>query len=82
MIEEIEKLDKSAIHDLLIESESQGYHYLTKMVSQWESGENRFTRDNEKLICFKENGKVIGIGGINEEPYLRRKDYGRLILLC
>lgn len=78
MIEEIETLDKSAIQELLMESESQGYHYLTKMVSQWESGENRFARGNEKLICFKENEKVIGIGGINEEPYLRRKGYGRL----
>jgi len=41
-------------------------------MSKWESGENRFARENEKLICFKENGKVIGIGGINEESYLRK----------
>ena len=78
MIEEIKELNICEIEDLLEESECQGYHYLTKMISQWQSGYNRFALENEILICYKVNGKIAGIGGINEEPYLKKKDYGRL----
>ncbi|MBD3340546.1 MAG: GNAT family N-acetyltransferase [Candidatus Lokiarchaeota archaeon] len=78
MIEEIKILEEDTIEELIHESENEGYRFLSKMFSQWNSRENQFQKENEKAIIFRENNKVIAIGGINEEPYLKRKDFGRL----
>jgi multimeric flavodoxin WrbA/GNAT superfamily N-acetyltransferase len=78
MIERVTNIEEIDIEELLSESESFGYQYLTKMINQWRTGENRFSKPNELLIVYKNAEKVIGIGGINEEPYLKKRDFGRL----
>ena len=78
LIEKVINLDENEIGEILTESESFGYHYLTKMIDQWKTGQNRFSKSKEQLILYKDGERVVGIGGINEEPYIKESSYGRL----
>ncbi len=65
---------------LILESESkiEGFRFLEKMKTEWASGKNRFNKTGEALYGIFENDKLVGIGGINIDPYLNEQSIGRV----
>jgi len=64
---------------LLAESEAEGFHFIDRVMRQWESGENRFARRGEALLAAATNDDgIAGICGLMLDPYLDQPGVGRL----
>ena len=65
--------------NLIEESKGEGFNFLDKMSSEWKSGKNRFSLPNECLFAaISEDEKLLGIGGLNLDPYLNDLTIGRV----
>lgn len=53
---------------LVSESEREGYRFVRRLVDEYESGVNDFSAYGEALFSVQNNGKLIGIGGVNIQP--------------
>ena len=78
MIEEITDIEKVDLAEILEESKGLGYGMIERLIREWKSGETDFSKENEAYFAFVADGKVVGVGGVNEEPYLKIKEYGRM----
>ncbi|TFF02542.1 GNAT family N-acetyltransferase [Pseudomonas sp. BCA14] len=67
--EEVLALEKEAV--------AEGFRFLTRLVTEWHSGTNRFSAPGECLMAAYSNQQVIGIGGLSVDPYNKR-DTARL----
>jgi GNAT superfamily N-acetyltransferase len=64
--------------DLLIESEASGYQFVRRVVNEWQSGVNRFSRPGEALFAAQTGGRIIGVCGLSIDPYLDNPRIGRI----
>lgn len=69
-------LDRFAV--MLAESEASGYRFLRRVVNEWESGANRFSRPGEALFVSEIEDQLVGICSLNIDPYLDDERVGRL----
>ena len=52
------------------EASSEGYRFLERLATAWESGIIRFDRDGESLLAAYSAGVLAGIGGLTVEPVI------------
>ena len=66
--------------DLLAdEAESNGHYFLKKMQEDWLERRNLFDRPGEALFAvIDEAGMLIGVGGLNVDPYSENSKVGRV----
>ncbi|KPU56114.1 GNAT family N-acetyltransferase [Bacillus wiedmannii] len=77
-IQQIEDLMKYE-HDYLVqESKEEGFNFLIKLISEYENKINIFNKTGECLYGIFQGEKLIGIGGLNEDPYTENNKIGRL----
>ncbi|MES5866250.1 GNAT family N-acetyltransferase [Bacillus cereus group sp. RP32] len=77
-IQQIEDLMKYE-HDYLVqESKEEGFNFLIKLISEYENKINIFNKTGECLYGIFQGEKLIGIGGLNEDPYSENNKNGRL----
>ena len=58
--------DISDLEPLLRASSSEGYRHVTRLVTDYQSGANRFDRRGEVLLVARaEDGTVLGVCGLN-----------------
>jgi GNAT superfamily N-acetyltransferase len=74
----IENLPIDELLQLLEESKRMGFRFVEQLIAEWESGDNRFDKDGEALFIAREDKKVVGICGINIDPYLNNPQVGRV----
>jgi N-acetylglutamate synthase-like GNAT family acetyltransferase len=60
------------------EAVSQGFGMISRLRSEWEGGVNRFDLGGEILLGTFCNEQLIGIGGLNRDPYVGDPRVGRL----
>ncbi|MGE6598261.1 GNAT family N-acetyltransferase [Bacillus proteolyticus] len=66
-------------HDYLVqESKDEGFNFLIKLISEYENKINTFNKTGECLYGIFQGGRLIGIGGINENLYTEDNKIGRL----
>jgi ribosomal protein S18 acetylase RimI-like enzyme len=71
-------LPSDQVSPLLIASEAEGFRFLRRVVSEWESGANRFTGKGEALLgCFVDH-RLVAICGLMRDPYQGEAAVGRL----
>jgi len=74
---------------LIEESEREGFRFLTKLSANWQAGKNRFDQKGEclfgafsdlssNLSSDSEKDSLLGIGGLNQDPYLADPAVGRV----
>lgn len=63
---------------LVAESEREGWDFIRRLVQEWESGTNRFARPGEALFGVRMDGRVVGVCGLNIDPYLTDSSIGRI----
>jgi GNAT superfamily N-acetyltransferase len=64
---------------LVAEAVQDGHHFLTKMKEEWVNGKNRFGKDREVLLSVaSESGDLVGVGGLNIDPYVADPSVGRV----
>jgi len=66
------------IAHLVAASEAEGYRFLRRLVDEWQSGANRFSRPGEALFAAVVGGQITGVCGLNKDPYLAEERAGRV----
>ena len=63
---------------LLADSERAGQRFVRRLADDWASGANRFDRPGERLLGAWREGALVGVGGLNVDPYAGRDGVGRV----
>jgi GNAT superfamily N-acetyltransferase len=61
--------DVDGLAALVQEATSDGYEFLIRLVQDWNDGTNRFSRPGECLQSAWMEGTLVGVGGLNVDPY-------------
>ncbi len=77
-IERIASLPIDRLSALLTEADASGFHALCRLQSEWQSGVNRFDKRGEALFIATDDRRVVGVCGLNREPYLSDPMVGRI----
>jgi GNAT superfamily N-acetyltransferase len=64
--------------ELVAESERDGWRHVRRLVEEWESGANRFDGPGEALFAARVGGRVVGVCGLNADPYAAEERVGRV----
>jgi GNAT superfamily N-acetyltransferase len=77
----VERLAQSPVEclgPLVAESETAGHRFLRRLADEWASGANRFDRPGEALFIARLAGEVVGVCGLNADPYATGPATGRV----
>lgn len=76
MIIDINDLDEYDISTITQAANAERYDIVNRLVTDYDSGENKFDKEGEKLVGFLLDDKVVALCGLNIEPTNGR--YGRI----
>jgi ribosomal protein S18 acetylase RimI-like enzyme len=77
----IERLDAppaDCLGALIAESERYGLRFVRRLAEEWTSGANRFDRPGEALFVARIAREVVGVCGLNVDPYAGEQSAGRV----
>ena len=77
-IERLTDLQPERLAPLIAESEQHGLRLVRRLADEWASGANRFDRPGEALFVARSAGDVVGVCGLNVDPYATAPDVGRV----
>ena len=63
---------------LVAEAWAEGFQFVERLVGDWNTGVNRFSKPGEKLLGVFNGESVIAVGGLNRDPYAQQEHVGRL----
>jgi len=66
------------IENLVDEAQREGFEFVQRTIDDWDSGTNRFSRIGEGLWGLVSGTELVGIGGLNVDPYVKNADTGRV----
>ena len=78
LIYEVRESLPDDFENLLSDSVEGGHQFLQRPQTEWLSGANRFSKAGERLVIATKQGWLIGVGGINVDPYLDDSAIGRV----
>lgn len=74
----VTELSSDGLAVLLTESEASGYRFVRRLIDEWEGGANRFSRPGEALFTAQSDRQIVGVCGLNIDPYLGDPRVGRI----
>ena len=74
----ITDLESDSLQELRAESSREGFRFIERLCEEWASGTNRFNAPGEALFVAVANGQVVGICGLNRDPYACDPRIGRV----
>jgi GNAT superfamily N-acetyltransferase len=77
-ISRLHDLGPDRLAELVTESEEAGFRFLRRLVDDWESGSNRFDQPGEALLAAVLGGRIVGVCGLNWDPYQSGRRVGRV----
>jgi GNAT superfamily N-acetyltransferase len=77
-IERVVDLPRQALDELAAESVAAGFQLVQRLVEEWQSGVNRFELPGEALFIARRAGRVVGVCGLNVDPYNSDAGFGRV----
>jgi GNAT superfamily N-acetyltransferase len=77
-ITRIEAFHLNVIESLVNQSAQEGFQFLQRLVDDWAAGRNRFDGKGEGLFVAQVGQQLVGIGGLNRDPYASDERVGRL----
>jgi len=63
---------------LVVEAEADGHLFMRRLRDEWAAGSNRFDRPGERLMVACAGDRLVGVGGLNRDPYAEAPSIGRL----
>lgn len=72
------ELSSELLATLVAESELEGWRFVRRLADDLDSGANRFEGEGECLIIAVSHGAVVGVCGLNVDPYLADPRVGRV----
>jgi GNAT superfamily N-acetyltransferase len=78
VIERHTDLPSGALAALVDESERDGWRFVRRLAEEWVAGANRFDQPGEGLFLARTGGAVVGVCGLNVDPYTAESGVGRV----
>ena len=78
LIERLNESPADCLAALTIEIEQHGLRLVRRLADEWTSGANRFDRPGEVLFVARIAGQVVGVCGLNVDPYVAGESVGRV----
>src|SRR5262245_15429634 len=78
LIERLGDLLHEDFSALLADSERAGVGFVRRLADEWASGTNRFARPGEALFGARVGGELVGVCGLNVDPYATLDRDGRV----
>jgi GNAT superfamily N-acetyltransferase len=78
VIEQLHELTSSSVGELVAESERFGLRLVRRLTEEWTTGANRFNRPGEILFGASMAGRLVGVCGLNVDPYSGDERVGRV----
>lgn len=72
------ELPQDELVDLVAESEAAGLQFVRSLVNDWHTGTNRFHQPGEALFGSWIGERLVGVCGLNIDPYAENKSIGRI----
>ena len=72
------ELPLGAVWTLQVASRAEGLTFVDRLVDEYVAGTNRFELPGEALFGAYADKTLIGIGGLNRDPYLQKAGVGRV----
>jgi GNAT superfamily N-acetyltransferase len=66
------------VRGLLYESKREGHELVQKTIDDWNNNANKFDGNGEKLWGLLSDTELVGIGGLNRDPYTTEPNIGRV----
>lgn len=63
---------------LLKVSRAEGHNLVERLVDDWRDGSNRFDRPGEIALEARVGTRLVGVGGLNRDPYIDDPAVGRI----
>lgn len=77
-IERLSELPLDGLDALVVDSERAGLRFVRRLADKWSSGGNRFDRPGEALFAAWIGGRMVGVCGLNVDPYAGGPRIGRV----
>jgi GNAT superfamily N-acetyltransferase len=77
-IERLRELPADRVAPLITESEQSGLRFVRRLAEDWATGRNRFDRPGEALFGALTDGHLVGVCGLNVDPYAAEPRVGRV----
>jgi GNAT superfamily N-acetyltransferase len=71
-------LDVAGVQSLRAESLREGFKFVERLCEEWASGVNQFSARGEALFQAVVGGHVVGVCGLNRDPYAHEERAGRV----
>ncbi len=68
----------SAAEPIRVEARAHGIDFVRRFFEDWASGTNRFDRPGETALSVWQDDRLVGVGGLNRDPYTAEDGIGRL----
>lgn len=72
------ELSPDALAPLVAEGERAGWRFVRRLADDLRSGANRFDQPGELLFVAEAGGAVVGVCGLNADPYSSAPAVGRV----
>lgn len=59
-------------------ADAEGHRMVSHLIADWRSGANAFDRPGEALFAAAADGSVVGVCGLNVDPYADDESVGRV----
>jgi GNAT superfamily N-acetyltransferase len=77
-IQRLNDLSLGAFALLIAESERAGFRFVRRLADEWADGVNRFDKPGEALFAAWVGGQLVGVCGLNVDPYVGDDRVGRV----
>ena len=77
-IQRIRSLPTQSFTEILAESKMAGFRTIERLITDWEKGVNRFDRPGEALFIVRKGDRILGVCGLNRDPYINSSQIGRV----
>src|SRR5262245_767723 len=78
VITRLAALEPQSIEPLVAESEAAGLRLVRRLVEEWANGRNRFDGPGEACFAATLHGRMVGVCGLNVDPYTSAARVGRV----
>jgi GNAT superfamily N-acetyltransferase len=78
LIEKLQELPPDRVRDLLADSDAAGSQIVRRLVDEWADRTNRFDRPGEALFGAWAGERLVGVCGLNVDPYAGDDRVGRV----
>jgi GNAT superfamily N-acetyltransferase len=78
IIERLADLPPDSLAALVAESERAGERFVRRLADEWATGVNRFDKPGEALFAAGAAGRLVGVCGLNIDPYAADGRVGRI----